>query len=163
MQNNNYNTNKNNTQPKEKGLGVGSVFRVWDMKSGTKADGGLWGMLNYTEKDKNKNVLQKYTIWLSNDSNFIANFPIKQTVDLKITEITNVKPEIKSYIKNGQNITERVINLMVKVEIVNVLSNTNNINNNVNYNNYNNSSSNNDYFNNNSEDTSVLDDLDFLG
>lgn len=163
MQNNNYNTNNKNAQQKEKGLNVGSQFRVWDIKTGQKSNGDLWGMLTHTEKDKNKNVLQKYTIWLNNDSNFIANFPLQQTVDLKIESIVGVKPETKSYTKNGQKVVERIINLTASVSIVNVFgNNNNNTNNDININDTNFFIDNNNTLEENNNENLAIDDIDFL-
>ena len=113
-----------NAQPqKDKGLYVGSQIRCFKLTTGNKQDGSMWGMLTHVEKDSNKNVIQKYTLWLGNDSNFIANFPINKMVDLKIIEINGVRPEWKRYTKNGNQVNERIINLDVKVEILNVMDN----------------------------------------
>lgn len=123
-----------NAQPqKEKGLSVNSQIRCFKMQTGEKADGSMWGLITHTEKDSNKNVLQKYTLWVMNDSDFIANFPVDKTVDIRIDSITSVRPENKTYTKNGVKVNERVINLNVVISIVNVIDNNyknNNYNNN---------------------------------
>ncbi len=134
---------------KEKGLSVGSQVRCFKLTSGNKADGSMWGLINHVEKDQNKNVVQKYSLWLNNDSQFIANFPSDKTVDVKIEKINSIKPEYKTYTnKNGQKVNERIINLTVVISIVQVIDNSyNNTNNYMNNNNYNNNY-NNDYMNN---------------
>lgn len=116
MQNQNYN------QPyKERGIKVGSKIRCFNLISGNKQDGSMWGYFNYVEKDSNKNPIQKYNVWIKNaDVNFIANFPSGQ-VDVNIKEIQAVRPENKSYTKrDGTNVRERVINIDVVVEIATV-------------------------------------------
>ena len=129
-----------NAQPqKEKGLRVGSQIRCFKLTTGTKQDGSMWGMLTHIEKDSNKNIVQKYTIWLTNDSNFIANYPTDKVVDLKIGQISAIRPEWKRYTKDGRQVTERIINLDCGVDIVNVMDNQ--------YNNY--AQSNNNYNNGN--------------
>ena len=132
-----------NAQPqKEKGIFVGMQVRCFKLTTGSKADGSMWGLTTYTEKDSSKKVLQKYSLWLKNDSDFIANFPSDKTVDLRIEYIGNVRPEWKSYKdKDGKQITDRVINVEVGVSIINVIDN--NFNNNNTYNNVNNNYNNN--------------------
>ena len=129
--------NNANGTTKEKGLSINSQIRCFKMQTGQKQDGSMWGLITHTEKDANKNVLQKYTLWVMNDSNFIANFPADKTVDVRIDDITSVRPENKTYTKNGVKVNERVINLSVIISIVNVIDN-NTYNPNNNYNNYNN-------------------------
>jgi len=129
-----------NAQPqKDKGLRVGSQIRCFKLNTGTKQDGSMWGMLTHTEKDSNKKVLQKYTLWLNNTSDWIAKYPLDKVVDLKIGEITSVKPEWKTYTKDDKQVTERIINMEVGVDIVNVMDNQ--------YNNY--AQANNNYNNGN--------------
>lgn len=126
-----------NAQPqKEKGVFVGMQVKCFKLTTGSKADGSMWGLMTYTEKDSNKKVLQKYCFWLKNDSDFIANFPSDKTVNLRIEYIGNVRPEWKSYKdKEGKQVNERVINVEVGVSIVNVFNNNynNNYNNNAGY------------------------------
>lgn len=148
MQSNN-NTNANGTF-REKGLSVGSQIRCFKLTSGNKADGSMWGLINHVEKDSNKNIVQKYSLWLANDSQFIANFPSDKTVDVRIESIKTIRPEFKTYTnsKTGQKVNERILNLIVTISIVQVIDNSyNNTNNYVNNNNYNNNY-NNDYIGN---------------
>ena len=126
-----------NAQPqKEKGLKVGSQVRCFKLTTGTKQDGSMWGMLTHTEKDSNKNIVQKYTIWLTNDSNFIANFPLDKVVDIRIEQISGIRPEWKRYMKDGKQVTERIINIDCGIGIVKVMDNNYNTNNTYNNNNY---------------------------
>ena len=138
MQNNN-NMGANGTY-KEKGLRINSQVRCFKLVHGTKQDGSLWALITRIEKDTNKNVVQKYNLWLLNDYNFIANFPTDRIVDVRIDYIQSVKPEWNTYTskETGKKITERIISMEVGVSIVSSMPNNyNNNNNNIN-NNYNN-------------------------
>lgn len=139
---------QNNTNaPKEWGIKVGSQVRCFKLVNGTKQDGNLWGFFSYVEKEKDtKKPLQKYNLWLTNDYNFMANFPTDSTVDLRIERIDSVKPIWSSYTsKDGKQVNERVINMEVVVSIVNVINNNNNNNQYNNNNNYNNNGYNQGY------------------
>lgn len=147
MQSNN--TNANGTF-REKGLSVGSQIRCFKLTSGNKSDGSMWGLINHVEKDGNKNIVQKYSLWLANDSQFIATFPSDKTVDVRIESIKAIRPEFKTYTnsKTGQKVNERILNLIVTISIVQVIDNNyNNTNNYMNNNNYNNNNYNNNYNN----------------
>lgn len=117
-----------NGAPKEWGIKLGSQVRCFKLVTGTKANGDLWGFFTYVEKEKDtKKPLQKYNLWLVNDYNFIANFPLNNQVDLRIERIDSVKPISNSYTnKEGKTVNERIINLEVAVSIVSVINNNNN-------------------------------------
>lgn len=122
-----------NNYSKERGLSVNSQIRCFNLLTGNKPDGSLWGLITHVEKDSNKKVLQKYSVWIMNDGDFISNFPLNKTVDVKIDSITSIRPENKSYMKDGKQIFERVINISAYLSIVNVMEN-NTYNPNYNYN-----------------------------
>ena len=120
--------NNANGSPKEWGIRLGSQVRCFKLVTGTKANGDLWGFFTYVEKEKDtKKPLQKYNLWLVNDYNFIANFPLNNQVDLRIERIDSVKPIWNSYTnKENKQVNERIINLEVVVSIVSVINNNNN-------------------------------------
>lgn len=117
-----------NANTKEWGIRLGSQVRCFKLVTGTKANGELWGFFTYVEKEKDtKKPLQKYNLWLVNDYNFIANFPLNNQVDLRIERIDSIKPIWNSYTnKEGKQVNERIINVEVVVSIVNVINNNNN-------------------------------------
>lgn len=124
-----------NNASRDKGLSVNSQIRCFNLISGKKPDGSYWGLITHIEKDANKNVLQKYNVWIMNGDKFIVEFPTNKTVDIRLDSITSVRPENKSYRspKTNQMVTERIINIGAFVSIVNVIEN-NTYNPNYNYN-----------------------------